>query len=80
MLGVAVLAIGAVSSLICTRAQPVVVAAATVERGSVRSSVANTRAGTINACRRARLAPSTGGQIAKLSVHKGDRVASRPDL
>ncbi len=73
MLGVTVLVIGAVVAF-CARPRPVAVAAATVERGAVRSSVSNTRAGTINACRRARLAPSTGGQIAKLLVHKGDRV------
>ncbi len=73
ILGVTVLAIGAVVAL-CARPKPVAVAAVKVERGAVRSSVSNTRAGTINACRRARLAPSTGGQIAKLLVHKGDRV------
>lgn len=56
----------------CSKA--VAVSAATVESGSVRASVSNTRAGTIDACRRAKLAPSTGGQIAKLLVHKGDRV------
>jgi HlyD family secretion protein len=56
----------------CSKA--VAVSAATVGNGSVRASVSNTRAGTINACRRAKLAPSTGGQIAKLRVHKGDRV------
>jgi HlyD family secretion protein len=73
VLGVAVVAIGGLVAF-CSRPKPVLVAAATVERGTVRSSVANTRAGTINACRRARLAPATGGQIAKLQVHKGDRV------
>jgi len=75
ILGVAVLAIAGLVAYLY-RAKPVAVLAAVVERGSVRSSVANTRAGTINACRRARLAPSTGGQIAKLQVHKGDRVAA----
>ena len=73
ILGVAVLAIAGLVAYLY-RAKPVLVLAAVVERGSVRSSVSNTRAGTINACRRARLAPSTGGQIAKLHVHKGDRV------
>jgi HlyD family secretion protein len=73
ILGVAVLAIAGLVAYLY-RAKPVLVLAAMVERGSVRSSVSNTRAGTINACRRARLAPSTGGQIAKLHVHKGDRV------
>lgn len=43
-------------------------------RGLVTESVTNTRAGTVKACQRARLAPPSGGQIAKLPVKKGDRV------
>ncbi|VAX09179.1 Probable Co/Zn/Cd efflux system membrane fusion protein [hydrothermal vent metagenome] len=46
----------------------------TVSRGEVLSSVANTRAGTLKACRRARLSPSIGGQIKRLPVNEGDRV------
>jgi HlyD family secretion protein len=57
-----------------TRPQPVKVRLATVERGEVESIVANTRAGTVKACRRARLAPSVGGQIAVLNAHEGLRV------
>ncbi|KAA6184608.1 efflux RND transporter periplasmic adaptor subunit [Thiohalocapsa marina] len=57
-----------------TRPEPVAVRVAAVERGTVEEVVANTRAGTVMACRRARLAPGTGGQIATLSVHEGDRV------
>jgi len=38
--------------------------------------VANTRAGTVKACRRARLAPPSGGQIARLLVHEGERVTA----
>jgi HlyD family secretion protein len=56
------------------RPHPVKVRVATVERGAVEEIVANTRAGTVKACRRARLAPGTGGQIAQLEVHEGDRV------
>lgn len=48
----------------------------TVERGLVEEVVANTRAGTAEACRRARLAPGTGGQIETLKVHEGDRVTA----
>jgi HlyD family secretion protein len=40
----------------------------------VEEIVANTRAGTVKACRRARLAPAMGGQIAELPAHEGDRV------
>jgi len=36
--------------------------------------VANTRAGTVKACRRAKLSPSAGGQIASLPVQEGDFV------
>ncbi len=57
-----------------TRPQPVSVRVEAVARGPVEAVVANTRAGTVMACRRARLAPGTGGQIANLAVHEGDRV------
>ncbi|MBI4483216.1 MAG: efflux RND transporter periplasmic adaptor subunit [Acidobacteria bacterium] len=57
-----------------TRPQPVPVVVAEVDRGRVERSVANTRAGTVNACRRAKLAPPAGGQIVALPVREGDRV------
>lgn len=57
-----------------TRAEEVVVAIGTVDRGRVERSVANTRAGTVNACRRAKLAPPAGGQIVGLPIREGDRV------
>ena len=57
-----------------TRPKPVAVALVTVERGAVSATVANTRAGTVDACRRARLSPALGGQIARLPVKKGERV------
>lgn len=57
-----------------TRARPVAVTVAEVERGVVLATVANTRAGTVDACNRARLAPPMGGQIAKLPFREGDRV------
>lgn len=45
-----------------------------VARGEVKETVANTRVGTIKACRRTYLAPATGGQVAKLHVNEGDQV------
>jgi HlyD family secretion protein len=60
--------------VLATRSEPVAVEIATVARGLVAETVTNTRAGTIKACQRARLAPPSGGQIAKLPVKKGDRV------
>jgi len=57
-----------------TRAKPVEVMVTQVTRGIVEKTVANTRAGTVNACRRARLSPSIGGQIAALPIREGDQV------
>lgn len=56
------------------RPHPVPVTLVTVTRGPVEATVANTRAGTVKACRRARMAPSGGGRIARLDVKEGDRV------
>lgn len=53
---------------------PVAVLAQNAAVGDVESVVANTRAGTVNACRRAKLAPTIGGKIQRLPVRKGDRV------
>jgi HlyD family secretion protein len=57
-----------------TRPKPVTVAVQTVETGSVEATVANTRAGSVKARHRARLAPAIGGSIATLNVQKGDVV------
>lgn len=57
-----------------TRPTPVAVVLHTVERGTVQSTVANTRAGTVMACRRSRLAPATGGQVAEMPIRAGSRV------
>ena len=57
-----------------TRVKPVAVLVATAEAGRVENTVANTRAGSVTACRRAKLAPPAGGRIAKLPVKEGMRV------
>lgn len=57
-----------------TMPKPVAVRVAEITEGRVEATVANTRAGTVKACRRAKLAPQGGGQIARLLVHEGDRV------
>jgi HlyD family secretion protein len=54
--------------------EPLLVGLASVERGPVIASVANTRAGTVDACRRAGLSPPLGGQISALPVVDGSRV------
>ncbi len=58
-----------------TRSKPIPVVLQKVERGTVEASVSNTRAGTVMACRRAKMSPPAGGQIAKLRVKKGQRVS-----
>ena len=57
-----------------SRPAPIAVRLQPAEKGGVEEIVANTRAGTVNACRRARLAPSLGGQIAFLGFREGERV------
>ncbi len=64
--------IGAVTYLL--RPKPVAVAVVEVDRGTVASTVSNTRAGTVNACRRAGLAPAFGGQMVSRPVEKGQHV------
>jgi HlyD family secretion protein len=59
-----------------TRPKPVEVRLRAAEIGTVEAIVSNTRAGTVKACRRAKLAPGIGGQIERLEVRAGDRVAA----
>jgi len=59
-----------------TRPVPVEIVIRPVETGQVEKIVANTRAGTVEACRRAKLSPSIGGQIARLPVKEGDNVTA----
>lgn len=74
LLGAVVLVAIAFIAWRSTRPKPVEVVVGEVGRGRVERSVANTRAGTVNACRRAKLAPQAGGQIAALPVKEGERV------
>jgi HlyD family secretion protein len=57
-----------------TRAKPIPVVLVKVARGAVEATVNNTRAGTIKACRRAKMSAPAGGQISQLKVKKGERV------
>jgi HlyD family secretion protein len=56
------------------RREPVAVTLYSVQSGTVQTTVANTRVGTVKACRRAYLAPATGGEVARLPVREGDAV------
>ena len=60
--------------LYSTRPKPVKVLVEAVEIDAIEETVANTRAGTVKACRRAQMAPAMGGQIASLPVKEGDIV------
>lgn len=68
------LALAGLAAFQLTRPSPLKVLTAPVTRGTVAATVANTRAGTVEACQRAKLAPAIGGQIARLPVHEGDAV------
>lgn len=57
-----------------SRPEPVAVTVHPIERGLVEITVSNTRAGTVTACRRAKMSPCLGGQIAALPVSEGERV------
>jgi HlyD family secretion protein len=70
----AALAAGAWFAWKATRPAPVAVVLAAAEPGRVETTVANTRAGSVAACRRAKLATPLGGRIEKLTVREGDRV------
>ena len=71
---VIVLALAAGAAWYATRPKPVAVAVAQASIGRVETTVANTRAGSVMPCRRAKLAPPAGGRIEKLNVTEGDRV------
>jgi len=76
----AIVAVGAIvavaATVYYTRPKPVPVVLWKVERGTVEATVSNNRAGTVKACRRAKMSPPAGGQISKLKVKKGDRVVA----
>lgn len=68
-----IIAIVAVA-VVWTRPQTISVRVVEVETGLVESTVANTRAGSIKACRRSKLSLLIGGTVAELNVSEGDHV------
>lgn len=56
------------------RKPPPQVSLHTVSRGVVEKTVSNTRAGTVDACRRSKLSMPIGGRVDALHVDEGDRV------
>ena len=71
---VAVLLLSSLGIYYMSQADPIPVVLTEIDTGQVNATVANTRAGTIEACRRAKMSTSMGGQIARLPVEEGDRV------
>jgi HlyD family secretion protein len=74
LIAAGVVAVLAGLTLYLTRPKPIAVLVAVAETGRVETTVANTRAGSVEACRRAKLATPLGGRIDKLLVREGDRV------
>ena len=56
------------------RPKPIAVVVTEVGRGRVESTIANTRAGTVEACQRTKLSTILGGRIEVLAVKEGDKV------
>jgi len=56
------------------RPKPIVITAKEIDLGKVELTIANTRAGTIEACQRAKLSTILGGRIEALPIKEGDRV------
>ena len=63
-----------------SREQTIAVSVVKPEKGRIRATVSNTRAGTVNTCNRARISPVTGGKIAVLRVNTGDKVTTGQTL
>ena len=57
-----------------TRPKPIPVVLKEVAEGKVEATLANTRAGTIEACQRTKLSTIIGGRIEYLGVKEGDKV------
>ena len=73
-LALIVIALLAAAAWYLTRPKPVLVTVALADVGRVETTIANTRAGSVMPCRRAKLAPPLGGRIERLNVTEGDRV------
>ena len=57
-----------------TRPKPLPVVVSEVGTGKVEATLANTRAGTVEACQRTKLSTIMGGRIEILAVKEGDKV------
>ena len=69
-----VITILAAAAFWISRPKPVAVVVETVGSGNVEATLANTRAGTVEACQRTKLSTIIGGRIEYLGVKEGDKV------
>ncbi len=74
LIALAIIAALAASFWWFSRPKPIAVVASEIDRGTVEASIANTRAGTVEACQRTKLSTIVGGRIEVLDVKEGDRV------
>ena len=74
LIALAVIAIVAALFWWLGRPKPIAVVVKEIDRGKVESSIANTRAGTVEACLRTKLSTILGGRIEVLPVREGDHV------
>ncbi|MBK9236946.1 MAG: efflux RND transporter periplasmic adaptor subunit [Rhodoferax sp.] len=54
--------------------KPIAIRVRAIDSGRVEASIANTRAGTVEACQRTKLSATMGGRIEVLAVKEGDKV------
>lgn len=73
-IAIAILAVLGLGIFMAPRPKPVAVMLKEVGEGKVEATLANTRAGTVEACLRTKLSTIIGGRIEYLGVKEGDRV------
>ena len=71
-----VVAVAAAGIWLMGQQPPPEVSLHTLSRGLVERTVSNTRAGTVEACRRSKLSMPVGGRVDTLAVDEGDKVAA----
>ena len=74
VIALAILAVIIAAGWWFTRPKPIPVRLHEVALGRVEATLANTRAGTVEACQRTKLSTIIGGRIEYLGVKEGDRV------
>ena len=74
IIGVIIAVIALSSFMFAGEEKPIKVLSVKPEIRNVEKTVSNTRAGTIDACRRSKMSPAAAGQISVLHVKEGDSV------